>query len=133
VAISAAVTEDVVQRARYRCEYCQVYSWPLTIDHVVPRFRGGGDEPSNLAAACFPCNRLKWARTDAVDPLTDSAVPLFNPRLDNWDHYFVWSVDFLDIHGRTAIGRATAALLRFQRADRRRHRQVLRTAARSGT
>lgn len=34
-----------------------------SIDHVMPRSRGGGDEPTNLVAACLPCNQLKGNRT----------------------------------------------------------------------
>lgn len=99
----------------------------------MPRSRAGaGDELDNLAAACFPCNRLKWHRTVAEDPLTGDIVRLFAPRTDLWEDHFAWSTDFLDVRGLTAIGRATVWLLRFGRADRRRQRRVLRAAARGG-
>lgn len=103
------------------------------MDHILPRSRaGGGDELDNLAAACFPCNRLKWHRTVAEDPLSGEIVRLFHPRTDRWEDHFAWSPDFLDVRGRTAIGRATVWPLRFGRADRRRQRRVLRAAALGG-
>ena len=45
------------------CAYCGAASVPFDIDHVIPRSRGGGDEPGNLVVACQPCNRSKGART----------------------------------------------------------------------
>jgi 5-methylcytosine-specific restriction endonuclease McrA len=33
-----------------------------TVDHVIPRCRGGQDIPTNLQAACAPCNALKGDR-----------------------------------------------------------------------
>jgi hypothetical protein len=37
-----------------------------TIDHRVPRSRGGADEPNNLVAACASCNSSKGARNETV-------------------------------------------------------------------
>lgn len=44
-----------------RCVYCAIAldQRSATIDHVVPLARGGAQDPSNLVAACGPCNRLK--------------------------------------------------------------------------
>lgn len=36
----------------------------LTIDHILPRSRGGGNEPSNLQAMCFICNHEKGNLTE---------------------------------------------------------------------
>jgi hypothetical protein len=38
-------------------------SFDLTIDHIVPRSRGGRTTPENLCAACFDCNQRKGDRT----------------------------------------------------------------------
>ena len=34
----------------------------LTVDHIVPRYRGGGDEPENLQPLCRSCNSQKQAK-----------------------------------------------------------------------
>jgi 5-methylcytosine-specific restriction endonuclease McrA len=40
------------------CAYCGSPD-DLTIDHVRPRFRGGGNDRANLVCCCSPCNRRK--------------------------------------------------------------------------
>lgn len=39
------------------CAYCG--DDPVTFDHVVPRSKGGTDDPENLVPACRPCNASK--------------------------------------------------------------------------
>jgi 5-methylcytosine-specific restriction endonuclease McrA len=51
----------VFARDDYRCQYCGERA--DSIDHVVPRSRGGLDVWDNLAAACRPCNTRKRDRT----------------------------------------------------------------------
>lgn len=48
-------------RDDYRCQYCGSYADSL--DHVVPRSRGGQHTWENVAAACRPCNLRKRDRT----------------------------------------------------------------------
>ena len=43
------------------CAYCGDAE-DLSLDHVIPRLRGGDDEPSNLVTACRSCNSSKGAR-----------------------------------------------------------------------
>jgi 5-methylcytosine-specific restriction endonuclease McrA len=43
-----------------RCQYCG--GTAESIDHVVPRSRGGGHEWENVVAACRPCNARKRDR-----------------------------------------------------------------------
>lgn len=55
----------VMRRCGWRCAYCrcELDVWNGTVDHVVPRARGGGSYGRfNLVAACRPCNQLKAAR-----------------------------------------------------------------------
>ena len=54
---------SVLARDRYTCQYCGAKSSDLTIDHVVPRRRGGPDTWDNLVACCRRCNLLKGDRT----------------------------------------------------------------------
>ncbi len=55
----------VLARDNYTCQYCGVQpgKTQLTIDHVVPRSKGGGTTWDNVVAACGPCNRRKGNRT----------------------------------------------------------------------
>src|SRR6185369_16267697 len=55
----------VLIRDRYRCQYCGVRGTPtdLSIDHILPRSRGGRTAPENLCVACKPCNSRKGDRT----------------------------------------------------------------------
>ncbi|HLG14192.1 MAG TPA: HNH endonuclease [Blastocatellia bacterium] len=55
----------ILARDRYRCQYCghRGTQFTLTIDHIVPRARGGRTAPENLCAACFACNQRKGDRT----------------------------------------------------------------------
>ena len=45
------------------CRYCGRTDARLSIDHVVPRSKGGSDELENLVVACTPCNSRKSCRT----------------------------------------------------------------------
>ncbi len=59
--VAAVSRRAVFARDDYRCQYCG--SRADSIDHVVPRSRGGCDVWDNLAAACRPCNTRKRDRT----------------------------------------------------------------------
>ncbi len=54
---------EILRRDGYRCQYCGRETSRLTIDHVIPRHRGGGYNWENLVAACPECNRHKGGRT----------------------------------------------------------------------
>ncbi len=51
----------VFARDGHRCQYCGS-TRHLTVDHVVPRSRGGADTWDNLVTSCAPCNRRKGDR-----------------------------------------------------------------------
>jgi len=53
----------VLRRDGQRCAYCAGSA--TTIDHVLPRSRGGGDTWENLVACCLACNNAKSDRTPA--------------------------------------------------------------------
>lgn len=53
---------NLLRRDRSRCQYCGT-SEKLTLDHVLPRSRGGRDTWENLVTACMPCNNRKGNRT----------------------------------------------------------------------
>ncbi|MBN8589745.1 MAG: HNH endonuclease [Rhodothermia bacterium] len=54
--------KNILRRDHFRCQYCQS-TQRLTIDHVLPRSRGGKDTWENLVTACMPCNTRKGNRT----------------------------------------------------------------------
>ena len=51
----------VLRRDAHRCGYCGKAA--STIDHVMPRSRGGADSWENLVACCLRCNNVKGDRT----------------------------------------------------------------------
>jgi 5-methylcytosine-specific restriction endonuclease McrA len=48
----------VFARDGWTCQYCGSRS-SLTVDHVVPRSKGGSSSWDNIVASCAPCNRRK--------------------------------------------------------------------------
>jgi 5-methylcytosine-specific restriction endonuclease McrA len=48
----------VFARDEWTCQYCGSRS-NLTVDHVVPRSKGGASIWENIVASCAPCNRRK--------------------------------------------------------------------------
>ncbi len=54
---------EVFRRDGYTCQYCGERPAVLTIDHVLPRHRGGAHSWENLVTACPACNRRKGGRT----------------------------------------------------------------------
>ncbi len=54
----------VLIRDSYTCQYCsgQPGRQALTLDHVVPRSRGGQTIWENIVVACAPCNQRKGNR-----------------------------------------------------------------------
>ncbi len=70
---------EILRRDEYRCQYCGRETANLTIDHVVPRHRGGEHCWENLVAACPQCNRRKGGRTLEEARMTLLRPP-FEPR-----------------------------------------------------
>jgi 5-methylcytosine-specific restriction endonuclease McrA len=56
---------NLFKRDRYTCQYCGVQPGPesLTIDHVMPKSRGGISNWENCVLACIECNKRKSNRT----------------------------------------------------------------------
>jgi len=126
--MDAALRAVVWRRAGSRCEYCHLEQeqTPFArfhVEHVVARKHGGPTELANLALACDRCNLHKGSNLAGLDPDTDSLVPLFNPRTQQWDEHFLRAGP--RILGRTATGRATVAVLCFNSARRLRLRARL--------
>ena len=119
--MTEAVRHLVRQRAKHRCEYCQLHQddsplAALHIEHIRPIKHGGTDALENLCLACIDCNLHKGTNLTGIDPETDEITPLFHPRRDNWDEHFIWNG--IRITGRTAVGRATLRVLDLNGDDR---------------
>lgn len=54
---------DVFLRDKFKCQYCGQHTRDLTLDHVMPRHRGGPHDWENVVAACKGCNHRKAGRT----------------------------------------------------------------------
>ena len=75
---------NLMARDSFRCQYCGSHA--DSIDHVVPRSRGGRDVWDNLAAACRPCNSAKRDRTPA-----EAGMRLIRPcRAPRARHHRLW-------------------------------------------
>lgn len=55
--------KNILRRDAHKCQYCGRSDLPLTIDHVIPKAKGGDDSWENLVAACTICNNKKGDRT----------------------------------------------------------------------
>ncbi len=67
----------VLARDVYTCQYCgaQPGRADLTVDHVLPRSRGGLTTWENVTTACGPCNRRKGNRTPEEAGMKLLSVP----------------------------------------------------------
>ncbi len=87
----------VLARDAYTCQYCgsQPKRAVLTIDHVMPRSRGGAKSWENVVASCRPCNQRKGNRTPAEANMPLVRKP-FRPRyialaiINDVQHPDVW-------------------------------------------
>jgi 5-methylcytosine-specific restriction endonuclease McrA len=81
---------EILARDSHTCQYCGKTGNDLTVDHVIPRYRGGGHTWENLVTACRACNHRKGGRSleeahmrllrRAVEPRCD-VYSLFTPYL----------------------------------------------------
>ena len=68
ISVPRTVQRKISRRALFardgwRCVYCGTSDGRLTLDHVVPRSRGGDSVWENVVTACAPCNHRKGSRT----------------------------------------------------------------------
>ncbi len=77
---------SVMARDENKCQYCgkKLPASALSVDHVLPRSRGGKTDWLNVVAACGPCNTRKGGRLPReanMALLRPPAVPKSNPLL----------------------------------------------------
>jgi len=70
--------KGIFQRDLNTCQYCakKFTDKELTLDHILPKSRGGKNTWDNLVAACKKCNQRKEDRT----PLESGMFPLTKPK-----------------------------------------------------
>lgn len=64
----------IYKRDGHKCQYCGSTK-QLTIDHIIPRSRGGEDTWENLVVACMPCNTKKSNKLLEETNLTLRSIP----------------------------------------------------------
>lgn len=83
---------NIFERDKNTCQYCgrRAPRSDLTLDHVIPRSRGGFDSWENLVLACMRCNVKKANRTPEEarmplikKPVKPSWLPQFGTRIPN--------------------------------------------------
>jgi 5-methylcytosine-specific restriction endonuclease McrA len=89
---------NIFLRDEHRCQYCGEH-YPrhqLSLDHVMPRSRGGGDSWENMVCACLTCNVRKGGRTPREagmsllrQPVKPRSSPLLSRQLDH-EKYASW-------------------------------------------
>jgi 5-methylcytosine-specific restriction endonuclease McrA len=65
----------VLARDAWTCQYCGRQAAGLTVDHVIPRSRGGESVWENIVASCAPCNRKKGNRTPREASMHPRSAP----------------------------------------------------------
>ena len=100
---------NLFRRDRYTCQYCGARPniRELTIDHVLPRSRGGRSSWENCVLACLACNQRKANRSPAESRMTLRREPtrptraaflraLTRVRRESWDQFLdraYWEVE----------------------------------------
>lgn len=118
--VSPALRQQVVERARSRCEYClypqAAALFSFVMEHFVVEKHGGPTTADYLALACAYCNRAKGTDLGSIDPDTGTLTAFFNPRQQSWADHFV--LDGAIVQGRAAEGRVPVAILQFNHRER---------------
>jgi len=55
--------KNIYLRDNHACQYCGKTGGNLTIDHVIPKSRGGEDSWENMVVCCSRCNNRKGSKT----------------------------------------------------------------------
>lgn len=91
---------QVLERDGRVCRYCGRAA--TTVDHVVPKIKGGSDDLGNLVAACVRCNTSKGDRPAPGRRRSPAAAPApvrragwytpagFGPCSQQWCSDYVW-------------------------------------------
>lgn len=101
---------NIFARDENTCQFCgrRFHTKDLSLDHVIPRSRGGSNTWENIVCACLKCNVRKGGRTPEEagmklirPPLKPRHNPMLNVKLmdhkyDSWRHFVsaaYWDVE----------------------------------------
>ncbi len=79
--------KNLLVRDNYTCQYCGRKNSPLTIDHIIPRERGGKNTWENLVMACIQCNLMKGNRTPEEAQMRLRQRPRKPNRIHHFQNY----------------------------------------------
>lgn len=105
--------EAIYLRDKGKCQYCgiKLTKSEATLEHVVPRSKGGKTMWINVVTSCFPCNQRKRDKTPAevgmrllsqpVRPVNLPFLPTLKEVLrsetlsipEQWINYLYWNVE----------------------------------------
>jgi 5-methylcytosine-specific restriction endonuclease McrA len=96
--------KEIFLRDNYTCLYCGRETKQLTLDHVVPRYRGGAHTWENVVSACIACNHRKAGQTPQeagmhlpgeIRPPRVNPYSIFihKPIQDEWHKFIPWMVE----------------------------------------
>lgn len=74
---------EVLRRDQFTCQYCGKETRELTLDHVIPRHKGGRHIWENVVSACIRCNGRKAGRTPKEAGMKLVRQP-FTPRISGY-------------------------------------------------
>ena len=91
----------IFYRDDFACQYCGAGGKTLTLDHIVPRSRGGAHEWDNVVSACVQCNhrkagltpseaRMRLRRRPSAPKPEPYALFRHRPILDEWREFIPW-------------------------------------------
>jgi len=84
--------KNILRRDSHQCQYCGRIDSTLTIDHIIPKAKGGPDTWENLVAACVQCNNSKGDRTPHDAQMRLLRKPI-RPNHVMFIRHFIGSVD----------------------------------------
>jgi len=101
---------NLLIRDNFTCQYCQekLNSFDLTIDHVIPRVKGGKTTWENIVCACYVCNSIKGHRSK-MKPIKNPVKPDYYQLLENarkmpiripsekWIKYLGWDENLVTV------------------------------------
>ena len=81
--------KNIFKRDKNKCQYCGKTNAMLTIDHIIPKNKGGNDTWENLVSACKKCNLNKGNTL-----LKDTNMSLIQK--PKKPHYLFYMQDYVD-------------------------------------